>query len=641
MRIDLNKMQFWNQALPYAWLFGILLLTFGIYMPVLQYGWINGTDHVFIIENSLVHSLSMNSVLDIFLSTVNGSYQPLTFLSYAVEISLTGDSYHTIHLVNLLLHLLNIIILFSLLRIMSNKLYVAVIAALLFAIHPMNAETVSWMSSRGQLLCAFFILIGLLSYLQYLKVEVRKQRYIRLSVLWFIFALLSNPMAIAFPFLLILVDFLQHRKLKESLQEKFPMFFLSLLFLLISVLSMSGTEAHLTSGPGIFNSLMYGLYAIALWMVKFIVPYSLAAYHPYPSGFSPLIIIFIVFLTASLVSVFLFLRRKQVLVSGLLFYLITIVAALLFSPGEPSMLQEHDSYIPYMGLFFLTGALFYYLLNLEMLKRKGFAASIISVFCAYSLLMIYLTYERVGVWASSDRLWSEVIETYPDDHYAYFMRGDYWAMTGKYEKAIFDYNQCIRRNENAFEAINNLGLVYLEENETRLALAEFNRAIEINEHFYKSFLNRGIAYMRIGKNNSAMEDMDRAAELNPDEPLVYYNRGLLFERLNSLQDAINEFNKAISLDPYRFIFYKDRGKAFVWMSEFYFAELDYSKALDLDPSNAEMWFRRSLARVSQEKYKEGLEDAFMAKKLGFPVEEEYIRGLTAEILKDELPPKEE
>ena len=634
-------MLLWNQALPYVWLSGILLLTFGIYMPVLQYGWINGADHVFIIENSLVHSLSMSSVLDIFLSTVNGSYQPLTFISYAVEISLTGNPYHTIHLVNLILHLLNIIILFRLLRILSNKLYVALIAALLFAIHPMNVETVSWMSSQGQLLCAFFLLIGLLSYLKYLRVEVRKKRYFRLSLLWFIFALLSNPIAIAFPFLLILIDFLQNRKLRESAQEKFPMFILSLLFLLISVLSMSGAETHLTSGPGVFNSLIYDLYAIAMWMLKFIVPYSLAAYHPYPSGFSPLIIIFIVFLIALLLSVFLFLKKKRLLLSGLLFYLITIVTALLFSADGHSMIQEQDAYIPYMALFFLTGALFYYLLNLEMLKRKVFAASIVSVFCVYSLLMIYLTYERVGVWASSDRLWSEVIETYPDDHYAYFMRGDYWAMTGKYEKAMFDYNQCIRRNKNAYESINNLGLLYLEENETRLALAEFNRAIEINEHFYKSFLNRGIAYMRIGKNNAAMEDMDRAAELNPDEPLVYYNRGLLFERLNSLQDAIHEFSRAISLDPYRFIFYQDRGKAYVWMKEFYFAELDFSKAIDLDPYNAGIWFRRSLARVSQDKFKEGLEDAFMAKKLGFPVEEEYIRGLTAEILKDELPAKEE
>jgi len=133
-----------------------------------------------------------------------------------------------------------------------------------------------------------------------------------------------------------------------------------------------------------------------------------------------------------------------------------------------------------------------------------------------------------------------------------------------------------------------------------------------------------------------MKDMDRALELNPGEALVYYNRGLLYERLNSMPDAINEFSTAISLDPYRFVFYEDRGKAYVWMRNFYFAELDFSKAIDLDPYNAGIWFRRSLVRVSQEKFEEGLEDAFMARKLGYQVEEEYIRGLSAEILKDEL-----
>ena len=252
----------------------------------------------------------------------------------------------------------------------------------------------------------------------------------------------------------------------------------------------------------------------------------------------------------------------------------------------------------------------------------------------------YISLVRIIDWHSSESAWIRVIKRYPDDHYAYFMRGDYWAVNGQFDKAKSDYNQCIRRNGRAYMAINNAGLIYLEENSLMLALDEFSRAININENFFKAYLNRGLTYMRIGKYNMALENMTKAISLNPAEPLAYYNRGLIYERQNALQAAIPDFTKAIQLDPYRTIYYKDRGKAYVWMQRFDLAEIDYSKAISLDPENAEMWFRRSLVRVSQDNFTKGLEDALMAKKLGFEVEEEYLKGLTVEVLKKDLPPPE-
>jgi tetratricopeptide (TPR) repeat protein len=98
---------------------------------------------------------------------------------------------------------------------------------------------------------------------------------------------------------------------------------------------------------------------------------------------------------------------------------------------------------------------------------------------------------------------------------------------------------------------------------------------------------------------------------------------------------VRDFSAAIKLEPYRYIFYKDRGKALVWMQRFAEAEKDFSRALELNDTDPEMWFRRSLARVSQDKFKEGLEDALMAKTLGMEVSEDYIKGLTRQILESD------
>jgi tetratricopeptide (TPR) repeat protein len=129
--------------------------------------------------------------------------------------------------------------------------------------------------------------------------------------------------------------------------------------------------------------------------------------------------------------------------------------------------------------------------------------------------------------------------------------------------------------------------------------------------------------------------MSRAISLNPQEALAYYNRGLIYERKDSLDRAIIDFSTAIRLDPYRYIFYKDRGKALVWKQMYAEAEQDFSKALDLDATDPEMWFRRSLARVSQDKFREGLEDALIARKLGMEVSEDFIKGLTRQILESD------
>ncbi len=229
-----------------------------------------------------------------------------------------------------------------------------------------------------------------------------------------------------------------------------------------------------------------------------------------------------------------------------------------------------------MGLAALSGWAFCYYYKI-LQKSRYFHVFIAMGFAVWMVWIAWISVQRLPDWRNSASYWNRVIELYPEDFQAFFYRGDHWAMNADFDRAKFDYNRSIMLNDNSYKAMNNLGLIYLQEKALRLALAEFSNSIRVNE----------------------------------------------------------DFSRAIRLDPYKYVFYKDRGKAFVWNQRFQEAELDFSRALELDPSDPEMWFRRSLTRVSQNKFEAGLEDALIAQSLGFPVTEDYIKGLTVQILESD------
>ena len=257
---------------------------------------------------------------------------------------------------------------------------------------------------------------------------------------------------------------------------------------------------------------------------KFFVPLNIAGSHPIPGQLGIYNVWLPAILTLIVLAIFWFFRKEKALPGIVLFFIAATLAAqlLLWEPGL--LYHENYTYLAYLGIYWLTGVAFLRLCG--YLKRNNYLMIIFIL-----SVLIWVTYlgwislQRLPDWNNSERSWTRVIELYPNDGRAYYYRGDHWAMNGEFERAKFDYNQCIRYDQNAYQAMNNLGLIYLQENDLMLALEEFTQAIAINENFYKSHLNRGLTFMRIGRNDLAMENMDVAISLNPDEPLAYYNRG--------------------------------------------------------------------------------------------------------------------
>lgn len=621
---------------PLAALILVLGTVLAIYFPVMDYNWVLGLDQVLLIDNVLIHHLGGNNLADIFLSTVEGRYEPLALLSMGTDMAIwPAAGMKAIHAGNLVLHCLNIILLYRLVWMISKNKVATLLSVALFALHPLNAEPVAWLSARSQLLGFFFLLLAMLAYLYHSRYPMHGGRYMRLSVLFFLLSVLSGPAGLAFPLILILYDGARGIGWRRSVKGKSLLLIVGVPALLVLLLVRAGGGLSGVSG-WFTGKLMYFFYSSALWVISLIAPAGLVPYHPVPQQAGPYVVVLSLLILFLLVVAIVFRKKHKIVYTGLLSMLLLFFFGFVLTPGE-FLYYDSQAYMPAAAFFIMAGLFIGYLA--EQLKASRIAWPVITLL-VIALLGWYalISAQRKALWNDNNRLWTKVIESYPDDGHAFYMRGDHWARSGDFIKARQDYTQCLHRNPQARDAVNNLGLIHMQEGDLRLAIREFNRALSIDSNFYKAYLNRGIVWMRSENNQRALSDMNRAIELSPGEALAYYNRALVYERMNALPDAINDLTKAISLNPYMIIFYKDRGKAFAWKSEFANAERDFTKAIELDPQNAELWFRRSLARSSQDKFVGGLEDAAMAKSLGFPVDEEYIKGLTKQVLDEQLEP---
>ena len=180
----------------------ILSIVAAVFLPSLKNDFVNWDDDRYVIENNLIKSLSLGNIKNIFTTFYMGNYHPLTILSYALDYRFFKLRPFGYHLTNLLLHLSNCIFTFSVIYMLSRSLPVAFIAAILFGLHPLQVDSVAWVSERKGLLCAAFYLCAIIAYIRYAS-KNQESKYYYLSLLFLTFALLSKPMAVTLPFVLL------------------------------------------------------------------------------------------------------------------------------------------------------------------------------------------------------------------------------------------------------------------------------------------------------------------------------------------------------------------------------------------------------------------------------------------------------
>ncbi|HZV70379.1 MAG TPA: tetratricopeptide repeat protein [Saprospiraceae bacterium] len=544
-----------NWKIP-ALLAGIVLLSFVIYLPVLHNSFLAWDDTYYIRDNNLIYSLNLR---DIFSNNVMGNYHPITVLLLAIEYQLFELSEPGYHAVNLALHLLNVIFVFYSVLLLCKRSGVALIAALLFGIHPIHVESVAWASELKDLLYTFFFLLTFIFYLKY--VAGLQKKYYALAILMFMLSVLSKGMAASLPVVLLLADFFKGRKMDvKAWLEKLPFFLIAIVFGFIAIAAQRAPDIVQDITFFTFpQRIAFACYSFITYLAKLVLPINLSAYYPYPAktggGISLLFYAYIPILIGLLVAVFYSLRFTKKIFFGIGFFAITIFLVLQLLPVGDAIMADRYAYVPSLGLCYLAAE------GLSFLWNKNLKWIVISTLAGFTIFFSLLTHARCLVWRTDFFLWQDVIERFQTVPIAYYNRGLTYMNENKFKEAMEDYNQALALKPDYNVALVNRGNIFRVNNQNEEALRDYNHAIEVTPNLSIAFFNRGILYMNQQRNEEALADFSKAIEFKPGYYKAYSNRGVIYNNLQRYPEAIADYSKAIEINPgYMEAFY-NRGMA--------------------------------------------------------------------------------
>lgn len=619
-----------NKYLNYLAIAFIIAITYASFSSSLKNDFTNWDDNGYVIDNALVKSLSFDNIKAIFSTYVMGNYHPLAIFSLAIDYHFHELNAPGYHLSSLFFHLINVILVFAFVQLLTRQTLISFVTALLFGIHPMHVESVAWVAERKDLLYLLFYMASLCMYLLFLQKEKNKGVFYIFTLLLFTFSLMSKGQGVTFPVILLLVDFYKNREFNKSLiLEKIPFFLLSLAFGIIAVMAQHSSNAiHDIKNYAFLDRILFACYAFMTYCWKFIVPLNLSAFHPYPvktgNFYAPLLYIVPLLVLALIYFIVRYYKTYRNAAFGIAFFCVNIFLLLQLLPVGNAVISERYSYLAFIGIYFSVGSGIYAIRNStdhKVLKYKDVATVLLGIFIVF---LIYTNHERNKIWKNSESLWTNVIHQYPDVPIAYNNLGSYYQKQVKLDLALTNFNRAIQLTPDYPEALINRSDIFRVKGSNDLAIADCNKAIEVNNNYSGAYMNRGIAYCIVGKYDAAFSDFNRVLSTDPKNINAYCNRGNLFSMKGKLDSAMADYNMALSLNPNYPSAFANRGKCYVDLKKYKEAINDLTLAVKIDPKNAEAFFMRSTAYKGTGNYFEAYQDALKSKELGKVVDQAFL-----------------
>ncbi len=591
-----------------------------VYLPALNLGFVDWDDNKYVYDNPHILTLTSGFIRWAFTTVeVGGNWHPLTWLSLGLDRLLWGPGPMGFHATNIFLHGLNTVlvtILASLLvssrknavtgvgegnRITDRGMMAAAVTGILFGFHPIHVESVAWISERKDVLYSFFYLAGILAYMRYASIRsngIVRESFYRghssrlyfLTLLLFILSLLSKPMAVTFPVVLLILDWYPLGRF-GSAEQRFSVYLEKLPFFALSLASSVVTTAAQTLQPFTKLPFLYrflnGTHSLVMYLWKMVVPLNLLPFYPYPNDISPLSVKYLAALMIvagiAVSCVVLYkLKRGRSWIAAWGYYLVTLLPVLGFIQVGTQSMAERYAYLPSLGPFMLTG------LGLALIVEKKHEASSKSFVLRYSALIVLgilavslssLTVRQTGIWKDGLTFWNYVIEKEPARaHNAYNNRGIIYLNRGLLEDALRDFDTAIRINPYYLIYYSNRAQAYIRLKNYTNALKDLTTAVTLNPNYLSGYVYRAMMYDWQGDHDKALADLTTTVTLKPDFVLGYYNRGLVELSIGRYDKAIADLSKALSLDPNSPESYFYRGKAYLKLGSAKQAEQDFEMA---------------------------------------------------------------
>jgi Tfp pilus assembly protein PilF len=530
----------------------ILLITiimgcFLCFKPLTRADFINYDDPDYVTKNALIKTLKSDRIAYYFTHKTTDLFVPLVFVSYALDFKIFGMNASGFHLTNILLHLLNVIFVFFLVRSLARNWFYPFIITALFAFHPLHVESIAWITERKDLLYSFFFLLAFFSWHKYR--QKNKLSFLILSLCLFILSCLSKPMAITFPAAIVLYDhFYAKLPLLKNILRYLPFALVSLLFFYISVHFIdTSVRGSVNTGYSGVDKLFVPFYGLGFYLVKLCFPFYLSVIYPYAEKtggmlpltylLSPLLVGFVCWF------VFLSKRSSPEIKAGFLFFILSMLPVLQIIPNNFTVAADRYVYLPCLGLFFL--AAFFIKRYSERRSPGSYTIPLFTVIVITTYAS--LTYIRTRVWNDSITLFSDVIAKYNNAEAAYHNRGVAYNAKGDFQSALPDLEKSVKLNPASADAWSNYGWTLSALRKYPDAINALEKSVSINPNVLRSQNDLGNTYGVTGRFDLALKHLLIAEKIEPDNPSLNNNIAYTYQQIGETDKAISYYQKAARL----------------------------------------------------------------------------------------------
>ncbi len=558
-------------VLVYLSLTAITWLVFG---QTLRHDFVNFDDHVYVYDNPLVtRGLTINGIVGAFTHAHARNWHPLTTNSHMLDCQLYGLNAGGHHFTNLVLHTIAVLLLFRVLRVTTRALWPSAFVAALFAIHPLHVESVAWVSERKDVLSAVFFMLTLAAYVRYARAPSPGRYFI--VALMFTLGLMSKPMLVTVPFVLLLFDYWPLRRfdtvspLKSKggivgwlnrrpnylFLEKTPLLVLSGLSCLVTIGAQDPATGLLEQLPFTWR-LNNALLSYIEYVRQTFWPARLAVFYPHPNNARSIwqVTLATTFLLVISAIAILLRKKRPYVLAGWFWYIGMLVPVIgIVQIGEQGHADRY-TYLPHIGLFLVivwTAADF----STAWRLLRGYLWLVATATLA---ILSYGAVVQTSFWKNSERLWNHTLSVTSNNDFAH----------------------------------NNLGFLYLRRGEPDKAISHFETALKVRSGNSQTRYNLGTALVhtnlanalaREGRPAEAIMHYEEALKLRPDYGDAYYNFGSVLFQQGRIDDAIAQWQKALAMQPNDAGAHTSLGNAFLqkdWPDK---AITHYQKALEIDP----------------------------------------------------------
>ncbi len=624
----------------------LVLMTAAVYLQVGTHGFLTYDDGLYVTENPTVQEgITPEGFLWAFTTTQAGNWHPLTWFSHMLDCQLFGPDAGAHHLVNLLFHLANTVLLFLALQWMTAARWQSAFVAALFALHPLHVESVAWIAERKDVLSAFFWFFTLMAYVHYTRSPGARRYFPVLLV--FALGLMAKPMLVTLPLTLLLLDFwplgrtpywkkedvlpqapeVEGKRKKKArkhvkderaafpwslIYEKIPLFALTALSCVLTLYAQKYAVIPLQRLP-FYERAANALVSYVRYILKMFWPLDLAVFYPYSSWPAWVIAAAAILIAGVTFMAVRKIRSLPYFAVGWFWYLGTLFPVIGIVQVGGQAMADRYTYVPLIGLFIILAWGVHDLAEKTRIRKILLAAAAGIVIAA----LMVTTWHQVQRWRDSVTLFSHAVAATENNYNAHTLLATALMFQGELDEALQhsreslriqslvvsshiqhgnillemerteeakeSYRRALQLDPNSESAHYNLGVVFHDEGNTDGAIEEYRMAIRIRGTHFPAHMKLAQALTEKRRFEEALQTYARAATLQPRTAEIYYNMGNILAAQGRLEEAVTQFDRAVRYRPDYARAHNNMGSALLQQKKLDEAIAHFEEALRLDP----------------------------------------------------------